>query len=85
MVLSLPADLEEFVKQAVSSGRFPSREALLVHAVRLLWYNCDEAQTMDAHAVHPGSDKAQPFVRRHDAFLNSYSPSDEGLYDDFAG
>jgi hypothetical protein len=24
-------------------------------------------------------------VRRHDAFLNSYAPEDEGLYDDLAG
>lgn len=85
MVLFLPADLEQFVEQAVSSGRFPSREALLIHAVRLLWHNGEEAQTMDAHAFHVGGDETQPLVRRHDAFLNSYAPSDEGLYDDFAG
>jgi predicted transcriptional regulator len=24
-------------------------------------------------------------TRRHDAFLRSYAPEDEGLYDDFAG
>lgn len=85
MVLSLPADLEQFVEQAVASGRFSSREALLIHAVKLLWHNCEEAQTMDANSLHTGGDETQPFVRRHDAFLNSYAPSDEGLYDDFSG
>ena len=29
-------------------------------------------------------DPAAPAVRRHDAFLNSFAPEDEGLYDDVA-
>jgi hypothetical protein len=30
------------------------------------------------------TDKSQTAVRDHSAFLNSYSPQDEGLYDDAA-
>jgi hypothetical protein len=30
----------------------------------------------------PVSDNGQTVVRDHSAFLNSYSPQDEGLYDD---
>jgi hypothetical protein len=36
-------------------------------------------------AVSPvASDKSQVVVRNHSAFLNSYAPQDEGLYDDAA-
>jgi hypothetical protein len=30
----------------------------------------------------PTADKCQTVVRDHSAFLNSYAPQDEGLYDD---
>jgi hypothetical protein len=30
----------------------------------------------------PATDKVQAAVRDHSAFLNSYAPQDEGLYDD---
>jgi hypothetical protein len=30
------------------------------------------------------TDKSQPGARDHSAFLNSYAPQDEGLYDDAA-
>jgi hypothetical protein len=30
------------------------------------------------------NDKSQVVVRNHSAFLNSYAPQDEGLYDDAA-
>jgi hypothetical protein len=32
----------------------------------------------------PATDKSQTAVRDHSAFLNSYAPEDEGLYDDAA-
>jgi hypothetical protein len=32
----------------------------------------------------PATDKSQATVRDHSAFLNSYAPQDEGLYDDAA-
>jgi hypothetical protein len=32
----------------------------------------------------PASDKSPAVVRDHSAFLNSYVPQDEGLYDDAA-
>jgi hypothetical protein len=32
----------------------------------------------------PATDKSQAGVRDHSAFLNSYAPQDEGLYDDAA-
>jgi hypothetical protein len=34
--------------------------------------------------VQPAADKSQVVVRDHSAFLNSYVPQDEGLYDDAA-
>ena len=34
--------------------------------------------------LHPAGDQAQGVVRDHGAFLNSYAPQDEGLYDDAA-
>jgi hypothetical protein len=34
--------------------------------------------------VQPATDKSQVVVRDHSAFLNSYAPQDEGLYDDAA-
>lgn len=83
MSFTLPTDLEQFVEQAVSSGRFPSREALLIHAVRLLCGNCEQAHIIGDDPVQAA--ETQSLVRQHDAFMNSYAPSDEGLYDDFAG
>ena len=32
----------------------------------------------------PATDKSRPVLRDHSAFLNSYAPQDEGLYDDAA-
>ena len=34
--------------------------------------------------IDPAADKRQSAVRDHSAFLTSYAPSDEGLYDDAA-
>jgi hypothetical protein len=34
--------------------------------------------------AHPATDRGQVVVRDHNAFLNSYAPQDEGLYDDAA-
>ena len=31
--------------------------------------------------LRPAGDKSQGLVRDHSAFLNSYAPQDEGLYD----
>jgi hypothetical protein len=36
-------------------------------------------------AISPAArDKSQAVIRDHSAFLNSYAPQDEGLYDDAA-
>jgi hypothetical protein len=32
----------------------------------------------------PAADEGQAAIRNHSAFLNSYAPQDEGLYDDAA-
>ena len=34
--------------------------------------------------IKPATGKSQEAVRDHSAFLNSYAPQDEGLYDDAA-
>jgi hypothetical protein len=34
--------------------------------------------------LQPAGDKTQGVLRDHSAFLNSYAPQDEGLYDDAA-
>lgn len=34
--------------------------------------------------TQPATDKSQAVTRDHSAFLNSYAPQDEGLYDDAA-
>jgi len=34
--------------------------------------------------MEPPADKSQSASRSHSAFLNSYAPQDEGLYDDAA-
>ena len=34
--------------------------------------------------IKPATDKCQPAIRDHSAFLDSYGPQDEGLYDDAA-
>jgi len=34
--------------------------------------------------MKPANDKTQAAARDHSAFLNSYAPQDEGLYDDAA-
>jgi hypothetical protein len=34
--------------------------------------------------LEPATDKCQAAIRDHSAFLNSYGPQDEGLYDDAA-
>jgi putative addiction module CopG family antidote len=40
---ALAADLEQFVQQEISSGRFPNREAVVAHALRLLRQDREEA------------------------------------------
>jgi Arc/MetJ-type ribon-helix-helix transcriptional regulator len=82
MMPNLPRDLERFIEQELSSGRFPNRDALLIHAVWLLRRHCDDATRFAAGGGDKVSDGAQMRIRRHDAFLNGYAPSDEGLYDD---
>jgi Arc/MetJ-type ribon-helix-helix transcriptional regulator len=39
----LVGDLEQFVQQEISSGRFPNRESVVAHALRLLQRDRDEA------------------------------------------
>lgn len=39
-------------------------------------------ELLDQHLPHEDAVAATQ-IRRHDAFLNSYAPEDEGLYDDF--
>ena len=39
----MTADLERFVQEEVSSGRFADREAVIAHAVRLLQADREEA------------------------------------------
>ncbi|MEX2119210.1 MAG: hypothetical protein WD847_06340 [Pirellulales bacterium] len=43
MSTDMSPDLELFVQQEISSGRFPNREALVAHALRLLQRDRDEA------------------------------------------
>lgn len=40
----LSAELEQFVKIEVASGRFPNREAVIDHALRLLQREREEAR-----------------------------------------
>ena len=40
---ALAADLEQFVQQEISSGRFPNRDSGLAHALRLLRREREEA------------------------------------------
>ena len=40
---ALAADLEQFVEQEVTSGRFPNRESVVAHALRLLQRDREEA------------------------------------------
>ena len=40
---ALAADLEQFVQQEISSGRFPNRETVVAHALRLLRRDREEA------------------------------------------
>ena len=42
-MIKLGQDLERFVQQEVDRGHFPDRESVLVHAVRLLQQERDEA------------------------------------------
>ncbi len=39
----LAGDLEQFVQQEISSGRFPDRESVVAHALRLLQRDREEA------------------------------------------
>lgn len=39
----LAGDLEQFVQQEISSGRFPNRESVVAQALRLLQRDRDEA------------------------------------------
>ena len=40
---ALAADLEQFVQQEITSGRFPNRESVFSHALRLLKREREEA------------------------------------------
>ena len=40
---ALAADLEQFVQQEITSGRFPNRESVFTHALRLLQREREEA------------------------------------------
>lgn len=43
MAETISPDLEEFVRREIESGRFPNREAVVAHALRLLQRDRDEA------------------------------------------
>ncbi len=43
MAETISPDLEEFVRREIESGRFPNREAVLAHALRLLQRDREEA------------------------------------------
>ncbi|MCY2992708.1 MAG: type II toxin-antitoxin system ParD family antitoxin [Planctomycetota bacterium] len=40
---SMAADLEWFVQQEIASGRFPNRDSVVAHALRLLQRDREEA------------------------------------------
>lgn len=48
----LTADLEKFVEEEVASGRFPNRESVVAHALRLLQREREEA----IHGIQLGLD-----------------------------
>ncbi len=65
----------EEIERAVE--RLPLRDF-----VRLaLWVDRRREQL---ESLQPVGDKSQGVLRDHSAFLNSYAPQDEGLYDDAA-
>ena len=43
MAETISPDLEEFVRKEIESGRFPNREAVHAHALRLLQRDREEA------------------------------------------
>ena len=43
MAETISPDLEEFVRREIESGRFPNREAVLAHALRLFQRDREEA------------------------------------------
>ena len=43
MTVLISADLEQFVEQEISSGRFPNRDAVIAHALRLLQHDREDA------------------------------------------
>ena len=43
-----------------------------------------EQRRLQLELLPSATDRSQAVVRDHSAFLNSYSPEDEGLYDDAA-
>jgi putative addiction module CopG family antidote len=47
---SLAADLEQFVQEEVASGRFPNRESVVAHALRLMQREREEA----VHGIRSG-------------------------------
>lgn len=42
---ALAANLEQFVQQEIASGRFPNRDSVVAHALRLLQREREEAVT----------------------------------------
>ncbi len=65
----------EEIEQAVE--RLPLKE----FAMLAVWVDRRRRQL---EIPEPATDKCQAAVRDHSAFLNSYAPQDEGLYDDAA-
>ncbi len=43
MAEAISPELEEFIRREIESGRFPNREAVLAHALRLLQRDREEA------------------------------------------
>lgn len=67
MAAFISPDLEQFVEQEVSSGRFPDRDAVIAHALRLL--QCDREDAI--WGIHAGladvvAGRVQPLAETFD-------------------
>ena len=77
MAETISPDLEEFVRTEIQSGRFPNREAVLAHALRLFQRERKEAvagiqaglEDVAAGRVHP-LDEAFAELRRDVGILD---------------
>ena len=54
MTIHLPPDLERSIEAVVNSGRFPSVDAAMAEAVRLLLRELDHAPQVANDAANPG-------------------------------